>query len=230
MKLLAKPSLPVLKVILIVALVGLPAWFQFRSTEPPKVALAIIQRVTRVGAPGILGRMQALETLRAHSSTIATGDTSGIIFSGAALPGSILTRYLAAAGYIRCLHVCSLTAKGRAQHWAVKPLLGPLTQITVPLADLTVNEVTGIHSGIVGIATGQTIVDLSYRVKPNALGRAMLTWSGSRRFCGVDYAARWKGAQPGQATFTKYEGTWRFAGGASAAGGLNPFGAACAMP
>jgi hypothetical protein len=210
MKLLTQRSFPVLRAVLSVVLV-----------------LSLTRSVV---APGMQYRAQTLEALRARSSAIATRDISGIIFSGAARPSDILTSYLVAAGYIRCLRVCSPTAKGRAQHWVTKPLLGDLVQITVPLADLTVDAVTDIHRGIADIAAGQTIVDFSYSVKPNALARAMLAWAGSRRFCGVDYATRWKRALPGRAAFIKDDGGWRLAGAPSTREDSNPFGVACAMP
>jgi hypothetical protein len=229
MKLLAKPSLA-LRAVLFVALAVAVAALLFHQAAPPREGPADGRRVVRAAATTTYDRMEALAMLRAHSSAIANGGASGIIFSGAASPGDILTSYLAAAGYIRCGRVCTLTAKGGAQHWSVKPLLGDLTQITVPLGDLTVGKATRIQSGIIAGNTPQTSVDFSYRVRANALGRAMLAWAGSRRFCGVDYAARWNGAQSGEAVFTKDDGGWRLAKAASTSGASNPFGVACAMP
>jgi hypothetical protein len=229
MKLLAKPSLP-LRAVLFVALAVSVAALLFHHAAPPREGPADGRPIARVAATTAQDRMEALATLRAHSSAIANGGTSGIIFSGAASPGDILTSYLIATGYIRCGRVCTLTAKGRAQHWSVQPLLGDLTQITVPLADLTVGKATPIQSEIIDGNGHQTIVHFLYRVRANALGRAMLAWAGSRRFCGIDYASRWNGAQSGEAVFTKHDGGWRLSKAASTSGASNPFGVACAMP
>lgn len=88
--------------------------------------------------------------------------------------------------------------------------------MTVPLADLTVDEVTGIGNRIANriatLAADRANVDFSYSVELNALSRAMLAWAASRHFCGIDYAARWKGLQPGTATFTKYDERWTRSG------------------
>jgi hypothetical protein len=206
---LAKPSLFIFRSILVVALAGAMVRIPFHSAAPPEESPAA-----------------ALETLRAHSSAIARGDVSGIVFSGAASPGNLLTSYLAAAHYLRCAPICTLTPKGKARHWIAQSLLGELTQFTVPLAHLTVEAVTGIDNSI----AGRVGVDFSYRVDPNALGRAMLVWAGARRFCGIDYAARWKGVQAGAAAFTKDDVRWTLVAAASTRGDSNPFGVACAMP
>lgn len=228
MGLLAKPSL-LLRAVLVVALAGSVAALQFHHASPPQEGSSG-RRTASAAATCTQDRMVALETLRAHSSAIANGGTSGIIFSGAASPGDVLTSYLAAAGYIRCRRVCTLTAKGRAQHWVAKPLLGDLTQITVPLADLAVGEPTRIQSRIIGSNGHQTVVDFSYSVRTNKLGRAMRGWAGSRRYCGIDYATRWNGAQSGEAVLTGQGGGCRFISAASTSGAANPFGMACAMP
>jgi hypothetical protein len=160
MKLLAKPSLP-LRAVLFVALAVSVAALLFHQAAPSREGPADGRRKARVAATTAQDRMEALAMLRAHSSAIANGGTSGISFSGAAPPGDILPSYLIAAGYIRCGRVCTLTAKGRAQQWSMKPLLGALTQIIVPLGDLTVGKATRIQSGIIAGNAPQIIVDFS---------------------------------------------------------------------
>jgi hypothetical protein len=229
-KRVSKPSLSVFRSILVIALVGALAWILFHPAAPPEESSAVVQRIDGSLAPDGRNRAHMLEAIREHSPAIARGDVSGVVFSGAVSPGDLLTSYLAAARYVRCAPICSLTAKGKAQHWIAQSLLGDLTQFTVPLAHLTVEAVTKIDNSTADRAADRAYVDFSYRVKPNKLAHAKLAWAGSRRFCGIDYTARWKGLHRGKATFTKHDARWTLVAATSTHGDSNPFGVACAMP
>jgi hypothetical protein len=119
---------------------------------------------------------------------------------------------------------CALTSSGKAQHWKTVSVDGgcyegcPVTKVTVPLADVVVEQVTGIQ-----LLQNQAAVHFNYHIEPNAFGHSLLGWIGHKHFCGRDYPSTWgKGTQQNQAAFEQFDDGWRFSGVSSAAALFDP--------
>jgi hypothetical protein len=205
----------------IVALIG--ALIYVKTSQPPPQATApaptIIERVVQK-ATGALTRPDALALLQQHAAEMATEQTNGLFLSGANYEGDTVSAFLRAQNYIACSIVhtynyarttCTLTAKGRAQHWQTQPIQ-QYTRVTIPLANVHFTRVTGILSNPIGFATGTQTADVDFTEAPNELGTSMLAWAGSRKFCGTDYRKLWNTPHTGQAVFARYDDGYRIGG------------------
>jgi len=223
---------------IIVVLAGALTYALTRPTSPTSTNGIMVAQSSAPASPKPmteLDRATALAALRANASTLDPEETTEtlILQKSTGSERDALSAYLISRGMVACTTTtpqyvketaCALTGSGNAQHWKTVAVDGgcykdcPVTKVTVPLADVVVEQVTGIQ-----LLQNQATAHFTYHIEPNALGHSLLGWIGHKHFCGTDYPATWgKGTQQNEAAFEQFDDGWRFSGVSSAAAFFDP--------